>query len=42
MGDFYQFAPVRETSLLVNRMLESALGPLRQALDPANPRFKSI
>ena len=31
MGDFYQFAPVRETSLLVNRMLESALGPLRQA-----------
>lgn len=34
MGDFYQFAPVRETSLLVNRMLESSLGPLRQADDP--------
>lgn len=32
MGDFYQFAPVRDTSLLVNRMLESALGPLRQAV----------
>jgi hypothetical protein len=31
MGDFYQFAPVRETSLLVNRMLESGLGSLRQA-----------
>ena len=31
MGDFYQFAPVRETSLLVNRMMDSAFASPNQA-----------
>ncbi|XP_044714518.1 PIF1-like helicase domain-containing protein [Hirsutella rhossiliensis] len=31
MGDFHQFAPVRETSLLVDRMLDEAHAPLRQS-----------
>ncbi|KAM4064310.1 PIF1-like helicase [Hirsutella rhossiliensis] len=31
MGDFYQFAPVRETSLLINRPPDRTQTPLRQA-----------
>ncbi|KJZ69628.1 hypothetical protein HIM_10991 [Hirsutella minnesotensis 3608] len=31
MGDFYQFAPVRETSLLINRPPDRTQAPLRQA-----------
>lgn len=31
MGDFYQFAPVRETSLLVNKLLDHSHAPLGQA-----------
>src|SRR6516162_2995647 len=31
MGDFYQFAPVLETSLLVNKLLESSLSSVGQA-----------
>ncbi|KAJ3572625.1 hypothetical protein NPX13_g4988 [Xylaria arbuscula] len=30
MGDFYQFAPVLETSLLVNKMVDPALTPVSQ------------
>ncbi|RMI96594.1 hypothetical protein CDV36_016313, partial [Fusarium kuroshium] len=31
MGDFYQFAPVRETSLLVDRIANPVSAPMSQA-----------